>query len=229
VTWEERAVARSAAVQRSKSRIAAQGQQLLDAAATLIRAKGDEFTTMELAAEAGVALQTFYRYFGNKDELLLAVIGDALREACERWELAGATLPGPLERLHYYITAPLERLDGDRKDGNTARFVVSARWRIHRKFPEELANAEKPLVDLLTREVNAATAAGLLKPNDPHRDTWFLAELVRSTYHHYAFADHSTSELEVVKERLWRFCLRALGGAVQDAPGPGPAVRRPGR
>jgi AcrR family transcriptional regulator len=32
--------------------------------------------------EAGVALQTFYRYFASKDELLLAVIADAMTEAC---------------------------------------------------------------------------------------------------------------------------------------------------
>ena len=58
---------------------------MLDAARTLIDAKGDDFTTQELAAEAGVALQTFYRYFSSKDELLLAVIGDAMVDAVERW------------------------------------------------------------------------------------------------------------------------------------------------
>jgi TetR/AcrR family transcriptional regulator len=57
VSWVERAVERSAAVQRSRERIAAQVRQMLDAARTLIAIKGDEFTTQELAAEAGVALQ----------------------------------------------------------------------------------------------------------------------------------------------------------------------------
>ena len=83
---------------------------MLDAARRLIDSKGDEFTTQELAAEAGVALQTFYRYFSSKDELLLAVIGDTMTDACEHWKEVGAELPDPLARLRYYITATLERL-----------------------------------------------------------------------------------------------------------------------
>ena len=88
---------------------------MLEAAGRLIDAKGDEFTTQELCAEAGVALQTFYRYFASKDELLLAVIGDAMIDACERWAEAAAELPDPLARLRYYLTSTLERLDGARR------------------------------------------------------------------------------------------------------------------
>lgn len=185
---------------------------MLDAARTLIGAKGDDFTTQELAAEAGVALQTFYRYFASKDELILAVIGDAMTEACERWKQAAGELPDPLARLRYFITATLERLDGDSHDAAMSRFVVSTRWRLHRQFPKELAEAEKPFVDLVRGEVTAARDAGLLNPNDPEWDSWFMTELVRSVYHYYAFADHAAGELDLVKERLWRFCVTALGG-----------------
>jgi AcrR family transcriptional regulator len=180
VSWVERAVERSAAVQRSRERIAAQVRQMLDAARALIDAKGDDFTTQELAAEAGVALQTFYRYFSSKDELLLAVIGDAMTDAVDRWAQAAAQLPDPLARLRFFITATLERLDGDPHDAAMSRFVVSTRWRLHRQFPKELAEAEKPFVDLVRAEVAAAADAGLLNPPDPHWDSWFLTELVRS-------------------------------------------------
>ena len=185
---------------------------MLDAARTLIAAKGYDFTTAELAAEAGVALQTFYRYFGSKDELLLAVIGDALIEACDRWAQALSELPDPLARLRYLLTITLERLDGDSHDAAMSKFIVSTRWRLHRQFPKELAEAEKPFVDLLRMEVEAAVEAGLLNPPDPYWDSWFVTELVRSVYHYYAFAEHSEGELDEIKERLWRFCLTALGG-----------------
>lgn len=185
---------------------------MLDAARTLIGAKGDDFTTQELAAEAGVALQTFYRYFASKDELLLAVIGDAMSEACDRWAERAGDLPDPLARLRYFVTSTLERLDGDDHDAAMARFVVATRWRLHRQFPKELAEAEKPYVDLVRQEVTAARAAGLLKPADPEWDSWFVTELVRSVYHYYAFAEHPPGELDRVKEKLWRFCLTALGG-----------------
>lgn len=185
---------------------------MLDAARRLITTKADEFTTQELAAEAGVALQTFYRYFASKDELLLAVIGDAMTDACKRWAEAGAELPDPLARLRYFLTSTLDLLDGDDNRAATARFVVSTRWRLHRNYAKELAEAEQPFVDMLRGEVIAAIDAGLLKPSDPQWDPWFLAELTRSVFHFYAFAEHPDGELEVVKERLWQFCLTALGG-----------------
>lgn len=214
-SWVDRAVARSAAVQQSRLRIAKQVRQMLDAAQRLIAEKGDEFTTAELVTEAGVALQTFYRYFASKDELLLAVIGDAMVVACEHWVAAAAELPDPLARLRHYVVSTLERLDGDRSNAAMSRFVVSTRWRLHRQFPDELAEAEKPFVDLLRGEVAAAMDAGLLNPSDPEWDSWFAAELMRAVYHFYAFAEHGDGELDLVKERLWQFCLAALGGTTK--------------
>lgn len=205
---EEKAAERSAAVQRSRTRIATQVRSMLDAALRLIREKGDSFTTQELVKEAGVALQTFYRYFASKDELLLAVIADAMNDACSRWEAAASELPDPLARLHFYITAVVAGLDDETAEGGTARFVVSTHWRLHRIFPAELAEAEKPFVDLLLIEINAATKAGLLTPPNPEWDAWFITELIRAVYFYYAYAPREAN----VQERLWEFCLAALGG-----------------
>jgi len=220
VEWVERAVERSAAVQRSRLRIAHQVREMLEAAGRLIHTKGDEFTTQELCAEAGVALQTFYRYFASKDELLLAVIGDAMTDACERWAEAAAELPDPLARLKYYLTSTLQRLNAPGADAAKARFIVSTRWQLHRNYAKDLAEAEKPFVELLRGEVNAAIEAGLLNSPDPEWDPWFLAELARSVFHFYAFAAPAEGELELVAERMWRFCLTALGGTTAAQPQP---------
>ncbi len=210
-SWVERAVERSAAVQRSRSRIANQVRLMLDAARRLIRDKGGDFTTQDLVAEAGVALQTFYRYFASKDELLLAVIGDAMTEACDRWAEAAADIPDPMERLRFYVAAPLEGLAVDGPDAASVRFIVSTHWHLHRIFPKELAEAEKPFVDLLFAEVNAAAQAGLLHPQNPQWDAWFIVELLRSVYHYYAYAAQVDDDMAVIKEKLWQFCRTALG------------------
>ncbi|ORW32662.1 TetR family transcriptional regulator [Mycobacterium paraense] len=196
-------------MQRSRARIANQVRSMLDAALRLIREKGDSFTTQELVKEAGVALQTFYRYFPSKDELLLAVIADAMNDACEQWEAAARELPDPVARLRFYITTIIDVLDSEGGDGGTAKFIVSTHWRLHRIFPEELAEAEKPFADLLLTEINAGVEAGLLAPANPEWAAWFVAELVRSVYHYYAYAAREAD----VKEHLWQFCLTALGGA----------------
>ena len=187
---EERAAERSAAVQRSRARIANQVRVMLDAALRLIREKGDSFTTQELAKEAGVALQTFYRYFASKDELLLAVIADAMTDACARWAAAAGELPDPVARLRFYVTAVIEVLDAEEGDGGTAKFIVSTHWRLHRIFPDELAEAEKPFVDLLLAEINAAAKAGLLHP--PTRNglpgsspSWFGPCSTTTPMHHH--------------------------------------------
>jgi TetR/AcrR family transcriptional regulator len=210
-SWVERAVERSAAVQRSRSRIANQVRLMLDAARRLISDKGGDFTTQDLVAEAGVALQTFYRYFASKDELLLAVIGDAMTEACDRWAQAAAAIPDPMDRLRFYVTAPLEQFDGNSHDAAGMRFIVSTHWHLHRIFPTELAEAERPFVDLLRAEVNAAVVDGLLHPQNPHWDAWFIVELLRAVYHYYAYAADVDDDMTAVKENLWQFCRTALG------------------
>lgn len=211
-SWMERAFERSAAVQRSRTRIATQVRLMLDAARHLIRTKDGDFTTQDLVTEAGVALQTFYRYFASKDELLLAVISDAMTESCDRWSAAAAELSGPAERLRFYVTAPLERLDGDTHDAAGMRFIVTTHWALHRVFPRELAEAEQPFVDLLLAELNAAADTGQLHPRNPEWDAWFVVELLRAVYHHYAYAPRGDEALDTIKERLWRFCWTALGG-----------------
>jgi TetR/AcrR family transcriptional regulator len=184
---------------------------LVDAALRLIALKGDAFTTQDLVKEAGVALQTFYRYFTSKDELMLAVISDTLTSAAESWAAASMEVPDPIDRLHLYITSIFETVDRGGDGAATALFIVSTHWRLHRILPAELADAEKPLVDLVLAEIRRGQAAGVLHPSNPEADAWFFMELVRSVYHHYAYAPDRS---DVLKTDLWNFCLKALGGAV---------------
>ncbi|TCN54184.1 TetR family transcriptional regulator [Rhodococcus sp. SMB37] len=209
---EERAVERSVAVQRSRSRVENQIRAILDAAHRLVEAKGDAFTTQELAKEAGVALQTFYRYFASKDELLLAVISDGLSDACRQMTAAADGLTDPLQRLRFFITASLGGRSRDPERHTLAQFIVATHWRLHRVFPKELAEADRPLVDLIHTEIRAAADAGLVTSTDTEQDAWFIVELTRSVYHHYAYAAGTVAE---VQEQMWHFCLRALGGTVR--------------
>jgi AcrR family transcriptional regulator len=186
---------------------------MLDAARRLISENGGDFTTQDLVAEAGVALQTFYRYFASKDELLLAVIGDAMTEACDRWGNAAADIPDPMDRLRLFITAPLEQFDGDRNEAAGMRFIVSTHWHLHRIFPTELAQAEKPFVDLLHAQISTAIDAGLLRTQSAEWDAWFIVEMLRAVYHYYAYAATDDDDIDDVKERLWQFCRTALGAA----------------
>src|SRR5439155_24309289 len=111
--WAERAADRSPTLQRSRARQIEQAQLIVDAARRLISERGERFTTQELVKEAGVALQTFYRLFGGKDQLLLAVFENLIAESCAEYEQAAAQLPDPVARLHFYVTVAVHSVGGD--------------------------------------------------------------------------------------------------------------------
>ncbi len=189
-----------------------QARHIVDAAQRLLATQGG-FTTQELAKEADVALQTFYRYFGSKDELLLAVFEESIAEGCELMRERAAALTDPIDRLHFFITGAVK--EGDLPDGDIAameRHMTSEHYRLHQLFPEELARASQPFTDMLVPEIEAAAAAGLLAPADVERDAWFVNQLVTATFHHRAFAPDDGSPASD-PEALWAFCVRALGGA----------------
>jgi TetR/AcrR family transcriptional regulator len=209
--WAERVADRSATVQRSRARQMEQAQTIVAAARRLIAERGDQFTTQELVKEAGVALQTFYRIFGGKDQLLLAVFEDLIAESCVDYELAAADLPDPVARLHYYVTVIVGGL-ADPAYGVGPRFVTAEHWRLHQLFPEEMAHATQHFTDLVARQLELAAAEGLLAPRDIQRDAWFVTKLVMAVFHHYAFAD-PPSDATAIADELWMFFLAGLGGA----------------
>ncbi|GGV45241.1 TetR family transcriptional regulator [Actinomadura cremea] len=213
-SWADRAADRSPAVQRSRTRSVQQVRGIVEAARRLIRAKGSSFTTQELVKEAGVALQTFYRHFAGKDELLLAVFEEEIGAEAERTDAAARLLSDPVARLHFLITSTLESLrdQGDDQGGEIGpRFITAEHWRLHQLFPDEMARINQPFADLIERNLREAAATGLLRPSDPAADAWLAMELVMSVYHHYAFATAQGS-LEDIAEGLWTFCLAAFGG-----------------
>jgi TetR/AcrR family transcriptional regulator len=215
VPWAERAADRSPAVQRSRARQIEQAQVIVKAARRLIAERRERFTTQELVKEAGVALQTFYRLFAGKDQLLLAVFEDMIAESCELYEQAARDLPDPVARLRFYVTAALQSVASDDTDIGP-RFVTAEHWRLYQLFPDEMAEATQPFTELVARQLEAAVAEGLLRSSDPAHDAWFVTKLVMAVFHHYAFAD-AAPDTRAIGDELWAFCYTALGGGSASA------------
>jgi TetR/AcrR family transcriptional regulator len=215
MSWAERAADRSPSVQRSRSKSIQQAEQIVVAARRLIEKQGGQFTTQELVKEAGVAIQTFYRCFGGKDQLMLAVLEDLMTESAQVYDEAARSLPDPVARLRLYLERVLGALE--RVSAPGARVVAAEHWRLYQLYPDEVSQAIQPFVDLVHREVEAAAAQGLLAPTDPPRDAWLLTRLLMGVYHHYAFAE--IDDMDAVIEHTWAFCLGALGGHVVKGEG----------
>ena len=194
---------------RREARRTENAQAILNAALRLVADKGDDFTTQELIKEAGVALQTFYRHFGGKDQLLLAVIEEMITQHCQALEARGVLLDTPVARLHLYITASLQALEV----GSGARFMTAQHWRLHQVDSDAMTAAIKPFSDLVQRELESGRAAGVLTPRDPANDAWLITKMVLAVFHHYAFSDGAV-DVERVADDVWQFCLAGVGGDV---------------
>jgi AcrR family transcriptional regulator len=188
---------------------------ILDAAMGLVSEVGTDFTTQDLIKRADVALQTFYRHFGGKDQLLLALIDTQIRSFAAQLGEAGLAIEDPVERLHRYVQVVLE--DALRGSGSNPSFITSEHWRLHQLFPEEVTAATQAFADLLERDIEAGVATGQLSVDDPARAAWMINTLVMAAYHHYAFLPGDPT-LASAPDDLWRFCLAALGGTAPAKP-----------
>jgi AcrR family transcriptional regulator len=229
-SWAERAAERSPSVQRSRSRSIKQAQQIVDAARRLIAEKGDRFTTQELAKEAGIALQTFYRYFGSKDQLLLAVLEDIHAEGNARFIEGARDLTDPLERVKYYVTSAVAGQDGARADSSWARFVTGQHWYLYQLFPEEMSKPT-PFAILVAEDLTAAQKQGLIGAFDVDQAASFIANLITAVFHHHAYAPPGQVDRHALAEQLWGFCLNGINGmqaaAVSDVSAPDVAKQKP--
>jgi AcrR family transcriptional regulator len=217
-SWALRAVEQSPSVQRSRVRSVQRAHQIVQAARRLVATKGSSFTTQDLVKEAGIAVQTFYKHFSGKDQVILAVIEDLVLDTCTDLKQRARELPDPVARLRFYITSVVRSVGAQTPGDPGPRFITTEHWRLHRLHPEELAQATRPFTDLLLPEIQAAMREGLLDPPDPEYDAWLVNQLVIAVFHHYEYAA-ADEPPEQIADRLWRFCFTALGGSTAQAAG----------
>jgi TetR/AcrR family transcriptional regulator len=184
------------------------------AARRLIESKGPSFTTQELIKEAGIALQTFYRYFPGKDYLLLAVIEDVIDENCAAFRKQAAKLPDPIERLRYYVTATVQALEVP--DGSPS-FMTSEHFRLQTLYPAEVSRATQHFTDLLVDEIHEAMASDRLHPHDPEYAAWLITQLSMAVFHHYDCAGLD-EPIGQIADKVWEFCLTALSARAPASP-----------
>ncbi len=206
--WPERAAARSGAKSRS-GRASRPAQRVVDAACQISLERGGEFTIQELAKEASVSLQTFYRYFAGRDEVVLAVIEHRIAQACEFLRSESVHITNPVERVRWYVETTLQLL-GIGGVTATRKFFAAERYRLQQLYPAEIERAVGAFSALLAPEIRAATEAGQLHSSDSERDARFVTQLVVSTFHNYTFS--SEPPPPNLAADVWEFCLTALGG-----------------
>lgn len=140
-------------------------RQLLLAAARLMERNGSQTVSMQaLAEEAGVSVGLIYRYFGGKEDVLLAVILDVLHAFATRVpaaiEAAGAD---PVQRLAAAFRCYCEVVDQHR---HAAVLTYRETKSLGAAGRERIKSLEVETSEPLRATIREGVQAGLLRPVD---------------------------------------------------------------
>jgi TetR/AcrR family transcriptional regulator len=208
--WELRSALRAARRAQDASRRTGRdpAEKLIAAGQDLVLEGDGQFTVKELADRAGVALQTFYRHFGSKDELVLAVLEENVAQGVREMEAAAARQPDPVDQLRELIQLPI-RMSTAPESFRRLRFHARERQRLSEMYPAEVEVVFAPYRDLIERHIRAVAAAGRHLAADPHRDADVVMRLVAVYAHAVGTAAVSWS-VEECATLVWQFCSAAL-------------------
>jgi AcrR family transcriptional regulator len=211
--WRQRAVSRSLSAARSRAE--QRVQRFMDAAFELIDQKGTtEFTIQEVVDRSKQSLRGFYQYFDGKDELLLALFEETVRESVEDIREAVESESGPVERLRAFtirLHEWCEPLDTPRKRGAHNRRPISEfSLQLAVNHPDRVRAAMVSVTRILLELLDDAVAANVIKVADPRH----TAVLIQQTVMYSWFANRliPNPRLRVTAEEAWEFCLHGLRG-----------------
>ena len=211
--WRERAVSRS--LNAARSRAEQRVQRFLDAAFELIDEKGTtEFTIQEVVDRSKQSLRSFYEYFDGKDELVLALFEETIREADDDIRGAVETETDPLERLRAFVIRVHEWCDPietPRKRGSHNRRAISEfSMHLALNHSTRVRAALAPQTRLLCELVDAAASAGAIRVSETRRATALIQQSVMFSWFGNRLVENPKDRLTA--QETWEFCLHGLSG-----------------
>jgi AcrR family transcriptional regulator len=194
-------------------------RRIIDAANELLEEAGLEGLTIRaMLKRTGLARRAFYERFASKDDLVLAVFAETLKDAADFF---GSQDQGdPIEQLRVIVVGLVmgsqehSRVLGMRR----VAAMVREHLRLAQTRPAELANALSPLLRIIADRIAAGIGTGQLRDCDPELQAQLIYNLVASTLHLDLMIEDSGGEGTNIRRRrladeIWDFCR---GGIVAD-------------
>jgi AcrR family transcriptional regulator len=203
--WEERSVDR--ALEASRSRAAGRSRRFVKAAVEIIEKDSlDGLTVQAVIARTGLSLRAFYQRFSGKDDLLVAVFEEGIREAADAIRARIAALDDPAARLRAIVEGMLPA------SGSSAVLAMMSRehHRLAESHPEELRYALAPFETLIAENLAAGMQTGQVRSADPEHLAVLVLNMVSATVTSAVLMKRRLDEFEQVGAELWEFCWRAL-------------------
>jgi AcrR family transcriptional regulator len=190
--------------------------EIISAAWALVEDDGAlDFTVKQVIERASVALQTFYRYFGNKDELLLAMFEESMRDAVAR-VLVDRRTQSPVAHLRHLVTTPIV-MTYDDKARRSLRWRGRERQRLLEFFPDAVEAVYEPYRAAIAGAIVAVCAVGKGTCATPDVDARLVLHLVQEMAHGVHGGGISDPP-KLVAERVWHMVWSSIQGSAA-APG----------
>jgi AcrR family transcriptional regulator len=209
--WRERAVSRSLNAARSRAEVRV--QRFLDAAFSLIDEKGTtEFTIQEVIDRSKQSLRGFYQYFDGKDELILALFEETIREATDDLRHVVESASDPMEGLKAFTIRLHEWCDPSEKprkrSAHNRRPIMEFAVHLTVDHSDRVKAAMAPISRMMIELVDAANTTGAIHVSDVRRAAALMQQTVMYSWFGNRLADNSRMRLSA--EATWEFCLHGL-------------------
>jgi AcrR family transcriptional regulator len=168
----------------------------------------------DIVAAAGSSIQTFYRHFRSKDELMLIVHDEGVRMLATYLEHRMSRHHDPLQRITAWIEGVLRQAEDPGSSRRTRPFAIGSAQLLSR-FPDEQHQQEAILVGMLEREIAAAVALGRSASGDPARDAWVIHEYTFGLLRRHFM--QRTSPTPLSRAHLVDYTMRALRAGSEPA------------
>jgi len=165
---------------------------------------GAPFTVREILGRAHVSLQTFYRHFGSKDDLLLAVIEESVTRSAERFRARAFSLDDPVARVEYVVKAPF----ASPPKGMSAT-ITREHLRLLEDHAREVEAADDAYRRLLADTIRSAQEDGWFLGLEAEEEADTIMTLVLARYHGLVLGIASRSLADEAGQ-IWAFCQAAL-------------------
>lgn len=198
------------AVSAQKAQAADEVTRIVDATYRVMAAQGSvEPRVRDILEEAGVSTQAFYRHFASKDELLLVIIDDGLRQLADYLEMRMARVAsdGPEAEVRAWLLGMLAQAANPEASRRTRPFINGIR-RLGDLHPAEQRGAIDRLVDILAGALQRGVEAGVFADGDVRQRAGYVYRLGVGVMEDHIL--EATTPVKAENEALIAFCLGAL-------------------
>jgi AcrR family transcriptional regulator len=157
--WQERTVEHSLKDARQKA--ISRGGKFIRAANELIRKTGKaDFTVQDVVETSGMSLRSFYQYFATKDDLLLALVEEAVGDYVADIRARIEPETDPVKMLQLLVKTMFSAAD---LSSSSSRGMVLFSWHLADTRTEEFSAIFSPQVTMLAEILEAGVAAGAFR------------------------------------------------------------------